>query len=290
LVAVDDRCGDVGELATGVLGVVAQHRERRVAVDRVACHQDAPGLFDDGPSPEGSFQLVVFGEALQGDVDRALQFLGGGVARLLRRGRDRRARRRGALSRSPHRLLDVDLAGDHLVAEPGDDLCQQRKTVVPLVSDQDAEGLDCDLADRLVMRQTAKLVQAMIARPGVSYLRTTRAALPVLYAADEEFQTGGSRVVRSSDDDEVTLIAAGITLHEALAAAEQLAAEGVAARVIDLYSVKPIDAHTVRETGEATGAIVTVEDHTRRAGSATRCWRCSPRAASGRGSLGSPCA
>jgi transketolase len=109
--------------------------------------------------------------------------------------------------------------------------------------------------------QTAKLVQAMVARPGVSYLRTTRAALPVLYAADEEFPIGGSRVVRSSDDDEVTLIAAGITLHEALAAAEQLAAEGVAARVIDLYSVKPIDAHAVRESAEATGAIVTVEDH-----------------------------
>jgi transketolase len=109
--------------------------------------------------------------------------------------------------------------------------------------------------------QTAKLVEAMVALPGVSYLRTTRAALPVLYAADEAFEIGGSRVVRSSDDDEVTLVAAGITLHEALAAAEQLATEGVAARVVDLFSVKPIDAKTLIEAADATGVIVTVEDH-----------------------------
>jgi transketolase len=109
--------------------------------------------------------------------------------------------------------------------------------------------------------QTAKLVEAMVDLPGVSYLRTTRAELPVLYAADEQFEIGGSRVVRSSDDDEVTLVAAGITLHEALAAAEQLATEGVAARVIDLFSVKPIDAKTLIEAADATGVIVTVEDH-----------------------------
>ena len=102
----------------------------------------------------------------------------------------------------------------------------------------------------------------MVEQPGIFYLRTTRAATPVLYAADEEFEIGGSRVIRSSDDDEVTLVAAGITLHEALAAADELAAhEGVTARVIDLYSVKPIDAQTLTEAAEATGAIVTVEDH-----------------------------
>ena len=109
--------------------------------------------------------------------------------------------------------------------------------------------------------QTAKLVQALVERPGVSYLRTTRAETPVLYSADEEFEIGGSRVVRSSDSDEVTLAAAGITLHEALAAADELSAEGVAARVIDLYSVKPIDQQTLIEAAEATGVIVTVEDH-----------------------------
>ena len=101
----------------------------------------------------------------------------------------------------------------------------------------------------------------MVEQPGVSYLRTTRVSLPVLYAADEEFEIGGSRVVRCSDSDEVALVAAGITLHEALAAHDELAAEGVAVRVIDLYSVKPIDEQTLIDAAEATGLIVTIEDH-----------------------------
>ncbi len=109
--------------------------------------------------------------------------------------------------------------------------------------------------------QTAKLVVAMADRPGISYLRTTRAATPVIYAADEQFEIGGSRVLRSSETDEVALVAAGITLHEALAAADELAADGIACRVIDLYSVKPIDERTLREAAAATGAIVTIEDH-----------------------------
>jgi transketolase len=109
--------------------------------------------------------------------------------------------------------------------------------------------------------QTAKLVAAMAERPGVCYLRTTRGATPVLYAADDEFHIGGSRVLRCSIHDEVTLVAAGITLHEALAAADTLAVDGIAARVIDLYSIKPIDAAVLREAAEATGMIVTVEDH-----------------------------
>jgi transketolase len=109
--------------------------------------------------------------------------------------------------------------------------------------------------------QTAKLVAAMADRPGISYLRTTRGALPVLYPPDEEFEVGGSRVLRSSIHDQVTLVAAGITVHEALAAAETLAGDGIAARVIDLYSIKPIDALTLIDAAEATGLLVTVEDH-----------------------------
>lgn len=109
--------------------------------------------------------------------------------------------------------------------------------------------------------QTAKLVEAMVDQSGVSYLRTTRAALPVLYPAEEAFTIGGSRILRSSENDQVTLVAAGITLHEALAAADALAAEGVAARVIDLYSVKPIDDQTLIDAARATAMIVTIEDH-----------------------------
>jgi transketolase len=110
--------------------------------------------------------------------------------------------------------------------------------------------------------QTAKLVATMADLPGISYLRTTRAATPVIYGPDEEFPVGGSKVVRSSDEDEVAIVAAGITLHEALEAADSLDEEGISARVIDLYSVKPVDVETLRVAAEATGGrIVVAEDH-----------------------------
>jgi len=110
--------------------------------------------------------------------------------------------------------------------------------------------------------QTAKLVATMADLEGISFIRTTRGATPVIYGADEDFRLGGSKVVRSSDDDEVTIVAAGITLHEALEAAEELAQDGIGARVVDLYSVKPIDVAGLREAAEATqGRLVTVEDH-----------------------------
>ncbi|WP_462186680.1 transketolase, partial [Frankia sp. CcWB2] len=108
----------------------------------------------------------------------------------------------------------------------------------------------------------AKLVEAMTDLPGVSYLRTTRGAYPVLYGPDEPFAPGGSKVLRRSDADTVTLIGAGVTLHESLAAAGTLAAEGIAARVVDLYSVKPVDAATLADAARATGGrIVVTEDH-----------------------------
>ncbi len=110
--------------------------------------------------------------------------------------------------------------------------------------------------------QTAKLVAAMADLDGISYLRTTRSATPVIYEAGEDFPVGGSKVVRSSDEDEVTIVGAGITLHEALKAADTLAEEGVSARVIDLYSVKPVDVETLLGAAEATGGrFVTAEDH-----------------------------
>jgi transketolase len=106
--------------------------------------------------------------------------------------------------------------------------------------------------------QTAALVRAMGDLDGISYLRTTRADTPVIYDAGEEFPVGGSKTLRSSDDDDVAIVAAGITLHEALKAADTLAEEGISARVIDCYSVKPIDGETLRSAGTP---IVTVEDH-----------------------------
>jgi transketolase len=106
------------------------------------------------------------------------------------------------------------------------------------------------------------LTVAMADRQGVCYLRTTRGAYPVIYEAGEEFVIGGSKVVRSGPHDAVTLVGAGVTLHESLAAAELLAAEGIAARVIDCYSVKPIDIATLVDSCAATGSrIVVTEDH-----------------------------
>jgi transketolase len=111
--------------------------------------------------------------------------------------------------------------------------------------------------------QTAALVAAMAdLESGVAYLRTTRGATPVIYGPDETFEVGGCKVLRSSDDDTVTIVGAGITLHAALDAADVLAAAGIAARVIDLYSVKPLDGATLAEAARATtGRVVTIEDH-----------------------------
>jgi transketolase len=110
--------------------------------------------------------------------------------------------------------------------------------------------------------QTAQLVAAMADRPGISFLRTTRGNTPVIYSPDETFAIGGSKVVRQSSNDRVTVVAAGITVHEAIKAYEELQKEGIAVRVVDAYSVKPIDRRTMHEAAEATqGRFVVVEDH-----------------------------
>lgn len=108
---------------------------------------------------------------------------------------------------------------------------------------------------------TVKLVTTMCDLPGISYLRTTREATPVIYGSDEEFPVGGSKTIRRSEDDVATLIGAGVTLHECIEAADALAAEDIAVRVIDAYSVKPIDAETIVPALEETGTLVVAEDH-----------------------------
>jgi transketolase len=109
--------------------------------------------------------------------------------------------------------------------------------------------------------QAVELLDAMRLHRGFSYMRTTREKTPVIYGQGESFEIGGSRTLRTGDDDAVTLIGAGITLHECLTAAEELAEKGIAARVIDLYSVKPVDAECLLRAAEETQALVTVEDH-----------------------------
>ncbi|WP_154938743.1 transketolase [Micromonospora palomenae] len=154
---------------------------------------------------------------------------------------------------------DIALSGSHAGVEIGADGPSQM-------------GLEDLAAMRAVQGSTvlypsdavscAALVAQMVDRKGVNYLRTTRGAHPVLYDNDEPFPVGGSKLLRGGDDDRVALIGAGVTVHNCLAAADELASAGINARVIDLYSVKPLDRErllaAVRDTG---GRLVVVEDH-----------------------------
>ncbi|TMC49402.1 MAG: transketolase [Chloroflexi bacterium] len=107
-----------------------------------------------------------------------------------------------------------------------------------------------------------RLVAEMATTDGIVYMRTTRGAYPVIYTEDETFAVGGSKVLRQHDDDQVALIGAGVTLHQCLEAAAELDAAGAHVRVIDLYSVKPVDVATLREASRVTGGrLVVVEDH-----------------------------
>ena len=104
---------------------------------------------------------------------------------------------------------------------------------------------------------TERLTEETARRPGICYMRTSRPKTPVLYTAKEEFPVPGFKVLRQSAQDRVTVIGAGVTLYEALKAYDQLEAQGIAIRVIDLYCVKPMDgaalAENVRATGGASG-------------------------------------
>jgi transketolase len=109
--------------------------------------------------------------------------------------------------------------------------------------------------------QTAALVGAMADTDGISFLRTLRGKTPVRTPAGEPVRIGGSRVVLGADADDVAIVACGITVDEADRAAEALEAEGIGARVLDCYSIKPIDAEALRAAAHDCGALVTVEDH-----------------------------
>jgi len=109
--------------------------------------------------------------------------------------------------------------------------------------------------------QVAPLVAEMADRAGISYMRTIRSGTTIRTAPDEPIHIGGSRTVRSGDNDELTIVACGVTVEEAVQAADRLEDEGVSVRIIDCYSIKPIDAATLRNAAAQTSAIITVEDH-----------------------------
>jgi transketolase len=161
--------------------------------------------------------------------------------------------RMGAIS-----AADLKLCGSHVGVSIGPDGPSQMAL-------EDIASLRAVL-DSVVLypsdpNQTVRLLDAMRQHEGISYMRTTREKTPVIYDPEETFEIGGSRTVRSGDQDALTLIGAGITLHECLDAAERLGEKGIAARVIDLYSVKPVDSEAILAAASETGAIVTAEDH-----------------------------
>lgn len=109
--------------------------------------------------------------------------------------------------------------------------------------------------------QAAQLIQQMADLEGISYIRTTREKTPVLYTDKDTFTIGGSKTIKSSAQDKVAIVAAGITVHEALQAYELLQKEGIAVRIIDAYSVKPMDRNTMLQALKECGRIIVVEDH-----------------------------
>lgn len=108
---------------------------------------------------------------------------------------------------------------------------------------------------------TEKIVEEAAAHKGLVYIRTTRSGTPVIYDPDESFPIGGCKVLRNSHNDRATVIAGGITVHEALDAHEQMKKEGIDFRVIDLYCIKPVDVETLKQAAAETHYIITVEDH-----------------------------
>jgi transketolase len=161
--------------------------------------------------------------------------------------------RMGAISRA-----DICLSGSHAGVSIGEDGPSQMalEDMASIRAIHDSTVLHPSDAN-----QTAKLVAAMADAKGIKFIRTLRGKTPVRTAPDEDVRIGGSRIVTGVDAEDVAIIACGITVEEAVKAAESLEGDGIHARVLDAYSVKPIDADAVRAAARDCAAIVTVEDH-----------------------------
>jgi len=206
-------------------------------------------------APERFFQLYIAEQCMVG-VQTGLQALGktafaASFGAFLTRAADQI--RMGAISRA-----DLRLCGSHAGVSIGEDGPSQM-AVEDLALFRALNGSTVLYpADG---SSTVALVEAMARLRGISYIRTTREATAALYAPDDTFPIGGSKTLASTDHDRVTLIGAGITVHTCLAAHDVLGEDGIAARVLDCYSVKPIDAATLRGALGDTGTLVVVEDH-----------------------------
>jgi transketolase len=207
----------------------------------------APSQYAEGYIAEQNMVGAALGMATEGKIPFASTF-----ACFLSRAYD--FIRMAAYSRPPHLVLVGSHAGVS-IGEDGpsqmalEDLAMMRAIIEATV----LYPSDAVSAERLV--------EVAARTPGLVYIRTSRPKTPVLYANDEAFPVGGSKTLRSSPKDAATVVAAGVTLHEALAAHDALAKDGIAVRVIDLYSVKPIDVATLHKAAAETRGFVTVEDH-----------------------------
>ncbi len=236
------------------LAWLAGHRADVVVLDGEVGNSTHTEDFE-AVAPERFFQMYIAEQCMVG-AQTGMQALGktafsASFGAFLTRAAD--IVRMGAISRA-----DLRIAGSHAGVSIGEDGPSQM-AVEDLAT---FRALDSSTvlypADG---NATVRLVTAMCDLGGIVYLRTTREATPALYTPDERFPIGGSKTLRSSGDDSVTLVGAGVTLVACLEAADRLLAEGVSARVIDAYSIKPIDAATLRAAIDDTGLVVTVEDH-----------------------------
>jgi transketolase len=237
------------------LAALGSAREDVVAMDGEVSNSTFSGLFADS-HPERFFEMFVaeqqmIAAAIGFDV-RGLTPFASAFAAFFSRAYD--FIRMAAISRA-----SIRIAGSHAGVATGEDGPSQM-ALEDLAMFRAVHGSTVLYPSDA--NQTAQLVALAADNPGVTYLRTTRAETPVIYQADSEFRIGGSRLVHASLRDDVTITAAGITVHEALEAALRLAEEGIYARVLDLYSVKPIDRNALLDSLIATdGRLVTVEDH-----------------------------
>jgi transketolase len=207
----------------------------------------APAQYAEGYIAEQNMIGAALGMATEGKIPFASTF-----ACFLTRAYD--FIRMAAYSRPPHLVL----VGSHAGVSIGEDGPSQM-ALEDLAMMRAITGATVLYPSEAVSAE--RLTEAAARTPGVVYVRTTRPKTKVLYANDEAFPVGGSKTLRSSGKDAVTVVAAGITVPEALAAHDALAKEGIAIRVIDLYSVKPVDAETLLRAASQTRGFVTVEDH-----------------------------
>jgi transketolase len=237
----------LAKLAKASVAVVAIDGDTKNSTFSERLKDAAPQQFAEGYIAEQNMVGAALGMAAEGKIAFASTF-----ACFLTRAYD--FIRMAAYSKPPHLIL----CGSHAGVSIGEDGPSQMAL-------EDLAMMRAILGATVLYPSDAvsaeRLVEAAARNPGLTYIRTSRPKTRVLYANDDSFPIGGSKTPRASAQDKVTVVAAGVTLPEALAAADALAKEGIAVRVIDLYSLKPIDAATLEKAASETKAIVTVEDH-----------------------------